>query len=60
MNAQFRKVTRKRGAFPTDDAVRIVLYLAIAKVSERWKRLIKDRKAALNFFSIIFEGRMPV
>jgi putative transposase len=60
LNAQLRKVTRKRGAFPTDDAVRKVLYLAITKASEKWKRPIRDWKAALNFFSIVFEGRIPV
>ncbi|MCP4753340.1 MAG: hypothetical protein GY866_20815, partial [Proteobacteria bacterium] len=36
LNAQLRKVTRKRGAFPTDDSVRKVLYLAITKASEKW------------------------
>ncbi len=60
LNAQLRKVTRKRGAFPTDDSVRKVLYLAIIRASKKWKRPIKDWAAALNFFSIVFEGRVPV
>ncbi len=60
LNAQLRKVTRKRGAFPTDDSVRKVLYLAIMKASQKWKRPIRDWSAALNFFSIVFEGRVPV
>ena len=60
LNAQLRKVTRKRGAFPTDDSVRKVLYLAITKASQKWRRPIKDWAAALNFFSIVFEGRVPV
>ena len=60
LNAQLRKVTRKRGAFPTDDSVRKVLYLAIMGASKKWKRPIKDWAAALNFFSIVFEGRVPV
>jgi len=59
LNASLRKVTRKRGAFPTDDAVRKVLYLAINRVSKKWKRPIKDWAAALNYFSIVFEGRIP-
>ena len=59
LNAQLRKVTRKRGAFPTDDSVRKVLYLAIIRASKKWKRPIKDWAAALNFFSIVFEGRVP-
>jgi len=59
LNAQLRKVTRKRGAFPTDDSVRKVLYLAMTKASKRWSMSIHDWPAALNFFSIMFEGRMP-
>jgi putative transposase len=59
LNAQLKKVTRKRGAFPTDDAVRKVIYLALQKASEKWKRPIKDWPAALNHFSIVFEGRVP-
>ena len=60
LNAQLRKVTRKRGAFPTDDSVRKVLYLAIQRASKKWTMPIQDWPAALNFFSIVFEGRVPV
>lgn len=58
MQAQLRKVTRKHGAFPTADAVRKVLYLALLRFSQKWKRPIKDWIAALNHFSIVFEGRI--
>ena len=60
INAQLRKVTKHRGAFPTPDSVRKVLYLAIAKASERWTRPIPDWTSALNHLSIVFEGRIPV
>ncbi len=59
LNAQLRKVTKKRGAFPTDDSVRKVLYLAITRVSRRWTMPIQDWSTALNFFSILFAGRVP-
>lgn len=59
INAAIRKVTKKRGAFPTSDSVRKVLYLAIRKASERWNRPILDWPAALNHFAIVFEGRLP-
>jgi len=59
LNAQLRKVTRKRGAFPTDDSVRKVLYLAIKRASKKWSMPIRDWAAALNYFSIVFEGRVP-
>ena len=60
INAQLRKVTKHRGAFPTSDSVRKVLYLAITKASERWTRPVQDWTAALNHLSIVFEGRIPV
>ena len=59
INASIRKVTSKRGAFPTADSVRKVLYLAITRASERWRRPVKDWSAALNHFAIVFEGRVP-
>jgi putative transposase len=59
VNSSIRKVTKKRGAFPTPDSVRKVLYLAIQKASQRWNRPIKDWPAALNHFTIVFEGRVP-
>jgi len=58
MQAQLRKVTRKRGSFPTADSVRKVIYLALQRISKKWKRPIKDWPAALNHFSIVFEGRV--
>jgi putative transposase len=60
LNAQLRKVTRKRGAFPTDDSVRKILYLAIQRASKKWTMPIRNWPEALNFFSIVFEGRVSV
>ena len=59
INATLRKVTRKRGSFPNPDSVRKVLYLAIQKASEHWARPIRDWVAALNHFTLMFEGRVP-
>lgn len=59
MNAQLRKVTKKRGAFPSPEAVRKVLYLAIMKASERWTRPVQDWSAALNHFALVFPDRVP-
>lgn len=59
IQSQLRRVTRHRGAFPTPESVQKVLYLALHKISERWSRPVKDWAAALNHFSIMFEGRLP-
>ena len=60
INAGLRKVTKKRGAFPTPDSVRKILYLAIQRISKKWTRPISNWPAALNYFTIVFGERMPV
>jgi putative transposase len=60
LNASLRKVTKKRGAFPTHDSVRKVLFLAIERISQRWTMPIKNWPAALNHFAIAFEGRVKL
>lgn len=60
LNSSLRKVTQKRAAFPTDDSIYKVLYLAISNVSKKWKRPLKDWGAALNQFAIYFGDRVPI
>jgi putative transposase len=60
IQAQLRKVTKKRGAFPTQDSVRKVLYLALQRASERWTMPIQDWPSALYHLSIAFPGRVPL
>ncbi|PZU27987.1 MAG: hypothetical protein DI584_07215, partial [Stenotrophomonas sp.] len=36
-----------------------LLYLALRNISKRWTLPIRDWKAALNRFTILFEGRLP-
>jgi transposase-like protein len=60
IQAQLRKVTRHRGAFPTVDSVRKVLYLALMKAKERWTMSIIDWPAALYHLSIAFPGRITL
>jgi putative transposase len=60
INAQLQKVTKKRGAFPTPESVRKVLYLAIMKASERWSRPVMNWKDALYHLSLVFPDRVPL
>jgi putative transposase len=60
IQAQLRKVTKKHGAFPTPDAVRKVMYLALVKASERWTMPIRDWPQALYHLSLVFPGRVPI
>jgi len=54
-----RKMTKNRGAFPSDDALSKLLYLTLRNISQKWNMPIRDWKAALNRFSIEFEDRVP-
>lgn len=60
LQAQLRKVTKKRGAFPTEGSVRKVLYLALMRAKERWTKPIRDWPTALYHLSLVFPGRMPL
>lgn len=60
LNSSLRKVTQKRSAFPTDDAIYKVLYLALNNVSKKWTMPIRNWGAALNQFAIYFGNRVPM
>ncbi|MGI9251730.1 MAG: IS256 family transposase [Pseudohongiellaceae bacterium] len=60
LNSSLRKVIKGRGAFPNDDAVRKVLYLALRNASKKWTRPIPNWKDALNQFMVAFGDRVPV
>ena len=58
LNSVIRKATRKRKLFPTDDAAKKVIYLAIEAASKKWTMPIRNWKLALNRFMIMFEDRL--
>lgn len=58
LNYSLRRMLKTRGAFPNDDAIFKVLYLAINKVAKKWTMPIRDWKAALNQFVILFGDRV--
>ncbi|MFA7118662.1 MAG: IS256 family transposase [Sphaerochaetaceae bacterium] len=60
LNFSLRKVTKNRAAFPTDDSIYKIMYLAINKASKKWTMPISNWGAALNQFSIMFEGRVKL
>ena len=53
------KITENRSAFPSDDALLKLFYLALANISKTWEMPLIDWKAALIRFTIQFEERMP-
>jgi putative transposase len=60
VNMSLRKITKNRAAFPSDEAVLKLFYLALMNISQKWTMPLQNWKAALNRFSIMFEDRMPI
>lgn len=58
LNSVIRKAIKKRKLFPTDDAAKKVVYLAIQQASKKWTMPIRNWKTALNRFMIEFEDRL--
>jgi putative transposase len=58
LHRQIRKITKTRGHFPTEDAARKLLYLAITKTETRWRQVFQWH-AALAAFKIQFPDRIP-
>ena len=59
LNYSMRKVLKNRGAFPNDESIMKVLFMGLNNVAKKWTRPIRDWKAALNQFVIMFEDRVP-
>jgi len=59
-NCGLRKTLKVCGSFPTDEAAIKLIYLALQNITARWTMPIKDWRAALNRFAILFAERMPV
>ena len=58
LNSVIRKATKKRKLFPTDDAAKKVIYLAIREASKKGTMPIRNWKTARNRFIIEFEDRL--
>jgi transposase-like protein len=60
LNYALRKVLKGRSAFPNDEAILKVLYMGLQHVAKKWTQPIRDWKAALNQFVILFGERVQV
>ena len=57
LNRSLRKVIKTKAVFPDESSVLKLMYLAMSNISKRWTRPIKDWKAALSHFAILFPER---
>ena len=58
LNRQVRKIIKTRGQFPTEDAARKLIWLAITRAQAKWRRAY-NWNAALAAFKIHFGDRIP-
>jgi len=59
VNSVIRKFTRNRKQYTNGASAIKLVYLAIHEASKRWTLPIRGWKAALNYFAILFEDRLP-
>ena len=59
-NRQLRKVSKNRGVFPSDIAIRKLLWLAHRDIAKKWTMPIPNWAMILNQLAIHFDGRFPL
>jgi transposase-like protein len=57
---QIRKVTKTKGAFPSDDALLKLIYLATRNIMKKWTSPIQNWAITVQQLSIIFDGRLKL
>lgn len=60
LNGKIRKYTKNKMSFPTDDAVKKSVYLALMEATKKWTQQIQNWGLILNQFLAIFEERVKV
>ncbi len=58
VHRQFRKLTKTKGGFPSDNSLLKLLYLGIENASKKWTMPIRNWNLTLSQLSIFFEGRL--
>ena len=60
LNGKIRKYTKNKLSFPTDDAVKKSVYLALREATKKWTQPIHNWGIILNQFLTIFEHRLKI
>ncbi len=55
---QLRKVTKTKTAYPSDEALVKLIYLATIEASKKWTMPIREWKKCMSQFAIYFEDRL--
>ena len=57
LHRQFRKVTKNRSLFSTDDALLKILFLAAQDISKKWSMPCREWATIISQLDVAFEGR---
>jgi transposase-like protein len=60
VSRQLRKVTKTKGAFPTDEAARKLLFLVNRDITRKWTAPVPNWARIRNQLAIRFAGRLPM
>lgn len=60
LNGKIRKYTKSKLSFPTDDAVRKSVWLALQEIEKKWTAPIHNWGVVMNQFMAIFENRIGI
>lgn len=55
---QLRKVTKTKTAYPTDDALKKIIYLSTMDIAKKWSMPIRDWGLCISQFMVFFEERL--
>ena len=58
VHRQFRKLTKTKGGFPTENSLMKLLYAGILNSSRKWTMPVQNWNLALSQVAIHFEGRL--
>jgi putative transposase len=60
LNRSLRKVLKTKGAFPNDESIIKLMYLAMQNIAKKWTLPLRDWGSVINQLSLKFEGRVPL
>jgi len=58
LNRQYRKVSKSKTVFPTDESLLKILYLATVDITKKWTNPVRDWSLILGQLQINFEDRL--
>jgi transposase-like protein len=58
IHSQFRRLTKTKGAFPSEDSLLKLLYIGVINASKKWTMPIQNWAVTLSQLAIFFEGRL--